>query len=211
MIVVDFGGDVQAYAELGKRNPCLRPVQCPWCGRENSLIGHGYYRRKPRDGERAYTLWVKRWLCKGCSRTLSVLPNFLLACRHYLVRVIQAVITERFERGQPWVAVEAECAKQGTPALRTMQRWCKSLTELAPRWLGAVQETLARQDSGSPWLDPQGEVVRARNPAAALLPASEHLLAWGKTQWAELARYGRDDRLRFLWLWGANRGLGRLV
>jgi transposase-like protein len=211
MIVADFGWNVQVYAKLGKRNPCPRPVQCPWCGCEHSLIGHGYYRRKAKDDERAYTLWVKRWLCKGCGRTLSVLPNFLLNFRHYLVGVIQAVMVVRFEDGQSWAAVERTCANQGTPALRTMQRWCRSLTQLATRWLGAVQETLASQDSGSPWLDPQGEAPQAGSPAQALLAASLHLLAWGQTQWTELAGYGRGDRLGFLWLWGAGRGLGRLV
>jgi hypothetical protein len=92
-----------------------------------------------------------------------------------------------------------------------MQRWCHSLVEQAPRWLGAIQEALARQDSGSPWLDPQGEALKATNPGCALLQAATHLLAWAKTQWAELVDYGWNDRLRFLWLWGAERGLGRLV
>jgi hypothetical protein len=92
-----------------------------------------------------------------------------------------------------------------------MQCWCHSLVEQAPRWLGAIQEALARQDSGSPWLDPQGEALKATNPGCALLQAATHLLAWAKTQWAELVDYGWNDRLRFLWLWGAERGLGRLV
>ena len=49
------------------------------------------------------------------------------------------------------------------------------------RWLGAVQSQLARQDSPSAWLDPHGEALRAGNAAQALLAASVHLLAWGKT------------------------------
>jgi hypothetical protein len=80
-----------------------------------------------------------------------------------------------------------------------------------PTYDAALQGTLAEQDSTSSWLDPQGEAAQVRNVAEALLAASEHLLAWGKTQWAELEGYGRNERLRFLWLWGANQGLGRLV
>ena len=76
---------------------------------------------------------------------------------------------------------------------------------------GSGTRQLAQQDSGSGWLDPQGEALRAGNPAQALLAAAVHLLAWGKSRWAELAEYGWNDRLRFLGLWGSREGLGRLV
>jgi hypothetical protein len=70
---------------------------------------------------------------------------------------------------------------------------------------------LAQQDSRSGWLDPQGEGAQAGNSGQALLSASLHLLAWAKTEWVELVAYGLADRLRFLGLWGSQRGLGRLV
>ncbi len=95
--------------------------------------------------------------------------------------------------------------------MRTLQRWCQSFARQASGWLGPVQKTLAQQDSGSAWLDPQGEASQAANPAQALLQASLHLLAWAKTQWAELTGYGWNDRLRFLWLCGSGQGLGQLV
>lgn len=156
-------------------------------------------------------MWVKRWKCKVCGHTCSSLPSFLLAHRHYVVEDIHAALSARCEEAQSWAAVKLSCAKAGTPAVRTLQRWNQSFAEQAPGWLGAVQQTLAVQDSGSPWLDPHGEAPKAANPAQALLQAAIHLLAWAKTQWTELVGYGWNDRLRFLWLWGANRGLGRLV
>lgn len=146
-----------------------------------------------------------------CGQTCSCLPSFLLAHRHYLVESIHDVLSTRFEGEQSWAEVKAGYAEAGTPALRTLQHWCQSFAEQAPRWLGGAQATLAAQDSSSPWLDPHGEAPRARSPAQALLQAAVHLLAWAKTQWPELAGYGWNDRLRFLWLWGAKRGLGRLV
>jgi len=140
-----------------------------------------------------------------------MLPDYLLSFRHYLLRVIQVALESRFEQKVPWAKLKTKCSRAGLPALRTIQRWCKSFGGEASRWLGKVQETLAQQDSYSSWLDPQGEAPKAQTTAEALLAASEHLLAWGKTQWAELGRYGRNERLCFMWLWGANRGLGRLV
>jgi hypothetical protein len=142
---------------------------------------------------------------------MSVLPDFLLSFRHYVVRVIERVLVHRFEDKFSWSAMKENNGPTGLPVLRTLQRWCRAFGGEASRWLGAIHEALAQQDSFSLWLDPQGEALKAQTTAEALLAASEHLLAWGKTQWAEAMGYGRDERLRFLWLWGANRGLGRLV
>jgi hypothetical protein len=175
------------------------------------MIGHGYYQRKPRDELTVYPLKIKRWRCKECKRTVCVLPNFLLSYRQYLLRVIEAELALRFERQASWAEMMAKVVASGCPALRTIQRWCASYAEQAERWLKAVQERLAQQDSLSGWLDAQGEALKAQGVEQALLRASEHLLAWGKSQWKEVADYGLEKRLHFLWLWGGNEGLGRLV
>ena len=59
---------------------------------------------------------------------------------------IQAGLSARFEGEGSWAEVEASCARAGTPALRTMQRWCKSYAEQAPSWLGVVQATRCNRD-----------------------------------------------------------------
>jgi hypothetical protein len=202
-----IGSNEQGY----QRGSCPRPEDCPNCGSKDSLTGHGNYPRKAKDAQQVYVVEIKRWKCKVCGQTMSVLPDFLLSFRHYVLWVIQRVLEGRFEQKLSWAELKAECGENGVPALSTIRRWCKSFGGEASRWLGVVQETLARQDSPSIWLDPQGEALRAQTTAEALLAASEHLLAWGKTQWLETAVYGRNERLCFLWLWGANRGLGRLV
>jgi hypothetical protein len=56
-----------------------------------------------------------------------------------------------------------------------------------------------------------GESAGPRDAPRALLQAALHLLAWAKTRWAKVTNYGLADRLRFLWHWGAGRGLGRLI
>jgi transcription elongation factor Elf1 len=206
-IVHVIGSNEQGY----QRDNCPRPGGCPHCGSEGCMIGNGYYPRKAKDALHAYQVEIKRWLCKVCGRTMAVLPDFLLSFRHYLMRVVEGVLEDRLENKLSWAKVKAKNSPANFPALRTMQRWCKAYGGEAARWLGAVQETLAQQDSYSSWLDPQGEAPKVQNVAEALLVASEHLLAWGKTQWAEAVGYGRNERLRFLWLWGADRGLGRLV
>lgn len=156
-------------------------------------------------------LWVKRWRCKQCGRTTSCLPCFLLPFRHYVLAFIQAVLIARFAAGLSWALVMACSAARELLHQRTVQRWCKGFAGQALPWLTAVQSTLAQQDSTSAWLDAQGEALQAQDAAQALLVATEHWLAWAKSQWMELAPYGLADRLSAVWLWGAARSLSRLV
>jgi len=139
------------------------------------------------------------------------LPSFLLRFRHYLLNVIQSVVVARFEQHASWSHVTAFAAPAGLPATCTCARWCVSFAQQAPRWWAAVQQPLARQDAGSPGLDPLGEAAGPRDAPAALLHASLHLLAWAQTRWAELRTYGLNERLRWLWHWGSGQGLGRLI
>ena len=210
-IVAEFGCEIQEYAEKGPEHICARPGNCPNCLAEGQMIGHGSYQRQPQDGRQSWEIRIKRWRCKVCGKTVSVLPSFLLRYRHYLLEVIQLVLSSRFEKTAYWEEVIAKHSHQGLPAKRTVQRWCASYGEQAGRWLGAVQSTLAQQDSLSTWLDAHGEAPQAQNAGQALLTASEHLLGWAKTQWAQLSDYGLEKRMQFLWFWGAGQGLGRLV
>jgi hypothetical protein len=210
-IVADFQCDVKEYVEHFGQLVFPRPEVCPHCHAVHLFIGHGFYPRKPFSLTRAFWARIKRWLCKACRHTLSLLPGFLLRYRHYLLDVIQDVILARFEDGVSWTRVDQRCTVDGCPSLRTLHRWCVSFAEQAPVWWAAVQETLAHHDAGSPTLDPLGENAGPYAAPAALLHAAIHLLAWAKTHWPEVVPYGRDDRLRFLWHWGTGQGLERLI
>ena len=131
-ILADYGSSVQTYIDQDKHKDGACPDGCALCGGNGCLIGHGYYRRKTKGADRAYFIWIKRWLCKICHRTLSVIPNFLLPYRHYLVRVVQMVVVAFYESEQSWKRVGETCTENGTPDLRTMQRWCKALAGCAP-------------------------------------------------------------------------------
>lgn len=210
-IVTDFGCDVQTYADTFDRLCFPRPKVCLHCQAVDAFIGHGYYPRKPLDQQQAYSIRVRRWLCKACRRTVSLLPSFLLSFRHYLLEVIQQVVVVRFEDDGAWKQVLQRCTWRDAPSERTVKRWCQSFAAHASHWLAAVQQTLSLHDAKLPWLDALGEPTEPRHTAGALLRAATHLLAWAKTHWIDVISYGLNDRLRFLWLWGHSRSLGRLV
>ena len=210
-IITDFGPTVQDYLAHFGSIAFPRPEQCPGCGASHTFIGHGFYPRKPKDQIQVYQIWLKRWLCKACHTTLSILPSFLLRYRHYLLVVIQQVVVARFEDHASWQQTAQRCASDGLPSPRTIGRWCHAFAAQAPRWWAAVQATLAQQDSAAPALDPLGPAAGPRDAPGALLHAATHLLAWAQTRWPEVGGYGLTDRLRFLWHWGGGHGLLRLV
>lgn len=209
--VVDFGRTVQEYLRQSHQLVFPRPSICPICQAVNSLIGHGFYRRKPLDQLHAYRIRIKRWRCKSCRHTTSCLPSFLLRFRHYLLAVIGQALAARHEQQASNAQLSQRCAPEGSPSPRTLGRWLTSFAREAPRWLGAIQETLARHHSASSLLDVLGPSAGPKSAPAALLFAAGHLLAFAKTRWAELGRHEPSDRLRFLWHWGSAHRLGRLV
>ena len=211
VIVTDFGADVQSYVAHFAELVFPRPAVCPHCELGGSLTGHGFYERQPRDWERDYVIRIKRWYCTACHLTTSLLPSFMLRCRHYLLSVIQTVVVARYEQQHSWTQIARQAQARGLPTARTLMRWCRAFAQQAARWWAAVQQTLAQQDAASPVLDPLGEAAGPRDVPAALLHASVHLLAWAKTRWAEVRSYGLTERLRFLWHWGWGQGLGRLI
>jgi hypothetical protein len=211
VIVTEFRCVVHEYISHCPHLNFPRPEVCPYCHAFHLFIGHGFYLRQPITATQAFRVPIKRWLCKACRHTVSLLPSFLFRYRHYLLDVIQSVVITRFEDRASWTQVVHRCTEQGYPARRTLGRWCVSFAAQAPGWWSAIQQTLAHQDAGSPSLDPLGDQAGPCDAPRALLTAAVHLLAWAKTHWPEVVAYGLADRLRFLWHWGAGQGLGRLV
>lgn len=211
VIVTEFRCLVHEYGEHSSSLVFPRPSECPHCRVVDQFIGHGFYTRKALSQTQVHVLRIKRWYCKACRRTVSLLPSFLLRFRHYLLDVIQPVVVARFEDSASWAQVVQRCSVDGAPSPCTMRRWCESFAKHAAVWWAAIQQTLAEHDAASPLLDPLGEAAGPRDAPRALLQAALHLLAWAKTQWPAVAHYGLTDRLRFLWHWGAGRGLARLI
>lgn len=162
------------YGEAFAAGRLVEIDKCAVCQTRGQLVGHGVYWRKSRDGERAYRLPIRRWFCKACRHTISALPDFLLRFRWYVLGVVSQVLVKRVEAGASWGELQAKA--KGAPDVRTMQRWWKAFGGEASRWLGVLEAVLAQQDSGSPWLDPQGEAVRAENVAQALLTIKSVIL-----------------------------------
>ena len=97
VIVQHFPGGVKAYVDAvcaqGRVFPL--PERCPHpdCQVVDELIRWGSYQRWARLPGVAYCLTIQRVRCKACGRTHSLLPDFLHPYRHYLIHLLQHVVS----------------------------------------------------------------------------------------------------------------------
>ena len=71
------------------------PDRCPHpdCQAADALIRWGTYERQARTSLEVYCIRVQRIRCKACGRTHSLLPDFLHPYRHYVMSLLQRVVS----------------------------------------------------------------------------------------------------------------------
>lgn len=122
-----------------------RPVTCPGCGhgahppgQPLGIVGHGTYRRHVRGLQSSVEqtlIRVRRFLCRGCERTISVLPDLLHPRRWWSALAILWVLAQHLLRGRPERELREQLAVDvdGT-SWRSPRRWRRQL--LARLWPG---------------------------------------------------------------------------
>jgi Domain of unknown function (DUF6431) len=82
------------YAKENFQRSIKRPISCPRCGNRNALAALGYYSRHVTSAERGVVrIFVRRFRCRICSRTTSLLPSFAQPYR----LVLNTTINEFFK------------------------------------------------------------------------------------------------------------------
>jgi len=104
----------------------VRPeLVCPRCGQPARLHRHGVYRRGiTASWGQIVTIWIARFRCRACRRTVSYLPSFALSYRLVQVGTFEAFL-------------------EGKMARRDVQNW-QSLLENYRRRLRRYAATLWR-------------------------------------------------------------------
>jgi transposase-like protein len=99
-ILHPFAGSVQQYTEQLTNSDCHRPAQCPQCQTKRPLTAHGFYTRTLVDTAYDGVIRVRRYLCRACQRTVSLLPEFILPYLRSSLTVIALFLIARLSRGQ---------------------------------------------------------------------------------------------------------------
>lgn len=108
-----------------------RPASCLQCQAKKPLKAHGFYTRTIVDAAFDGAIRVRRYLCKACCRTVSLLPDFALPYLRFSIAMIALFLVARilhgktlqaalppsapYQRGQFWLRrfraqVESLCA-----------------------------------------------------------------------------------------------------
>lgn len=170
-----------------------RPSSCPLCGQPArppgsliKIVGNGTYRRQVLglvEPSKSLLIFVRRYVCLGCHKSISVLPDSLLPGRWYTGTSMLLALVLSLLLGQSATAVRRRLAQPGeTSGWKTLGRWHRQL--LAPLWSWvAAQIGFADQCPGSDrvqrakrlrrLLSLQG--VHARSPDAEIEQAARAL------------------------------------
>jgi hypothetical protein len=129
VIVQHFPGSVKQYAEaipLPGRSFTV-PDTCPDpdCQASGCLIRWGTYARWARTGNMDYRISIQRVRCKACGRTHSLLPDFLHPHRHYVIHLLQHVVSLYLIAGLGWKRLMNRLPSLG-PDVSTVREWVAS-------------------------------------------------------------------------------------
>jgi hypothetical protein len=147
-IVRAFAVEVEDLCELSRLPSVeeLRPHACPLCaraarppGERLGIVGHGTYLRQVLGGRaKALVIRVRRYLCRGCERTISVLPDALLPRRWYAGTVILLALTLSLLCGVSAREVRRRLGEPGEASgWKTLARWQRQLFSPLWSWVGA--------------------------------------------------------------------------
>jgi len=117
-ILHPFAGSIQQYAEEITDPDRHRPNHCPQCLAQHSLTAHGFYSRTLVDEGFDGSIRVRRYLCRSCKRTVSLLPEFALPYLRFSISVISLFMVARLFQGATLAAAAVAAAQVAMPYQR---------------------------------------------------------------------------------------------
>ena len=145
-ILHPFSGLIQDYSKW--EGKCEGPKSCALCGSKRALKAHGFYSRTAVDVDWEGVIWIPRFLCRACRRTISLLPGCLLPYWRFTIRVMASFLNARLGEGQPLKA-SAEAAHQPEASYQRGQHWVRRFTCQAET-LSASLASIARPPVAAP-------------------------------------------------------------
>ena len=193
-ILHPFAGSIQKYAEEISDPNRYRPDHCPQCQAAHGLTAHGFYRRTLVDAGFDGWIHVRRYLCRPCRRTVSLLPQFALPYLRFSVTVIALFLMARLQVSHTLVAAAALAGLPSMPYQRG-QFWVRRFQKQAVA-LCAALAALTAPVAASSFVARALHMLQSIGWMAAhrflFADLRFHLLGWP----ASLAPHGRVTALR---------------
>lgn len=189
-----WAGSIQQYIEEIADPSRHRPDHCPQCQAAHALTAHGFYRRTLVDAGFDGSIRVRRYLCRSCRRTVSLLPQFAMPYLRFSVAVIGLFLTARLRMGRTLAAAAALAGLPSMPYQRG-QFWVCRFRRQARALCGALA-ALTAPVAASSFVLSALKMLQSIGWLAAhrflLADLRVHLLGWPES----LAPHGRTATLR---------------
>ena len=193
-ILHPFSGSIQQYCQQLKDPGCYRLQRCPQCNVKKPLTSHGFYCRTIVDGSFDGVIRVRRYLCRFCRRTVSLLPEFALPYLRSSIVDIALFLIARLKDNKTLIAAARAAAQPEMPYQRGQQwirRFQKQATAVAAA-LVSLTQPIAANDFVVRALDMLERVGWIRAHRFLFSELRLHLLGWPQF----LAPDGRCRSLR---------------
>lgn len=106
-------------------NQVISGRKCLCCGL-GRVIKHGFFPRFLEDGSFSTSsgskVYVQRWLCKECGRTMSTPSSLIVAYKHYDARVIGRALYLYYQMN---MSVEKVKTELDGPSFSTIRNWVR--------------------------------------------------------------------------------------
>jgi transposase-like protein len=125
---------VGRYVSTSFHQSIRPPVKCPHCNTPDALAAHGYYSRNVTNPERGVLrIFVRRFRCRICRRTVSILPSFAQPYR----LIVNATINEFFggtlgTNALSWLPLLKQYWNRFANWLPEIERIIRSVVERSP-------------------------------------------------------------------------------
>jgi transposase-like protein len=130
-----FGGSIQQYQQELSDADRYRPRSCPQCEAKRPLIAHGFYNRSLQERAFDGMIRVRRYLCRYCRRTVSLLPAFALPYLRSSTLIIALFLVARLLHRR--TLFEAAAVLSGM-AYQRGQFWIRRFRQQAEALCGAL-------------------------------------------------------------------------
>jgi hypothetical protein len=129
---VSLSPDCYAHENFQRR--IQRPIECPHCCARNSLAALGYYSRNITSvGRGVLRIFVRRFRCRNCGRTVSILPSFAQPYRLVLNTTISEFFGGTLGAGSlSWLSLLKEYWNRFTNWLPEIDDIIRSAVERSP-------------------------------------------------------------------------------
>jgi hypothetical protein len=140
---------IQQYLEAIANPDHYRPDHCPQCEAQQPLTGHGFYQRTLVDVAFDGVIRVRRYLCRLCKRTVSLLPDFALPWLRFSLAVISLFLAARLLRDCT-LAAAARAALQNAMPYQRGQFWIRRFRKQAEHLCAALTALLIGEPPSGP-------------------------------------------------------------